>query len=151
MIWYRVLTKQPIEDIGISRSHPLFVFCVLVKKFDSLFSFFQKSAIYIFGNINIVYEIEGARHCRKPLGMTKGPIYRFFELVTAAAFDCTKIQNMKPRIELSNKEQILVKYFYYCSCDQNCGFSAQILVKYFYYCSCDQNCGFCAQILVKLR
>ena len=34
---------------------------------------------------------EGARHCRKPLGrrsMTKGPIYRFFELVTTAPFDC---------------------------------------------------------------
>ena len=34
---------------------------------------------------------EGARHCRKPLGrrsVTKGPIYRFFELVTTAQFDC---------------------------------------------------------------
>ena len=47
---------------------------------------------------------EGARHCRKPLGrrsVTKGPIYKFFELVTTAAFDCTKIQNTKLRIELS--------------------------------------------------
>ena len=34
---------------------------------------------------------EGALHCRKPLGrrsVTKGPIYRFFELVTTAPFDC---------------------------------------------------------------
>ena len=34
---------------------------------------------------------EGARHCRKPLGrrsVTKGPIYRFFELVTTAPFHC---------------------------------------------------------------
>ena len=47
---------------------------------------------------------EGARHCRKPLGrrsVTKGPIYRFFELVTSAVFNCTKSQNMKLRIELS--------------------------------------------------
>ena len=47
---------------------------------------------------------EGARHCRKPLGrrsVTKGPIHRFFELVTTAVFDCAKIQNTKLRIELS--------------------------------------------------
>ena len=34
---------------------------------------------------------EGARHCRKPLGrrsVTKGSIYRCFELVTTAPFDC---------------------------------------------------------------
>ena len=34
---------------------------------------------------------EGARHCRKPLGwrsVTKGSIYRFFELVTTVPFDC---------------------------------------------------------------
>ena len=39
----------------------------------------------------IIINHEGARHCRKPLGrhsVTKGSIYRFFELVTTAPFNC---------------------------------------------------------------
>ena len=39
---------------------------------------------------NVVCTQEGARHCRKTLGrrsLTKGPIYRFFELVTTAPFN----------------------------------------------------------------
>ena len=35
-----------------------------------------------------------------------------------------------------------LKYFQYCSCDQNQGFQNQMSVKYFQYCSCNQNQGF---------
>ena len=50
---------------------------------------FLKSTIMTSDNWNH----EGARHWRKPLGrrsVTKGPIYRFYELVTTAPFDCLK-------------------------------------------------------------
>ena len=65
-----------------------FFFFSVCKKSDHMT---LKRLGFLFKHKKSYFNHEGARHCRKPLGrqsVTKGPIYRFFELVTTALFNC---------------------------------------------------------------